>query len=81
MRIHPVAHAVLEKFALLICIGLVWAYAAILTVAGSYNNAKADTQQNCRVDRSYLLESAPWYTSKIGIVLLSLSLFWSSYDT
>ncbi|KAG5543366.1 hypothetical protein RHGRI_016186 [Rhododendron griersonianum] len=60
MRIHPVAHAVLEKFALLICIGLVWAYAAILTVAGSYNNAKADTQQNCRVDRSYLLESAPW---------------------
>ncbi|KAF7140447.1 hypothetical protein RHSIM_Rhsim06G0041800 [Rhododendron simsii] len=58
--VHPVARAVLEKFALLICIGLVWGYAAILTVAGSYNNAKADTQQSCRVDRSYLLESAPW---------------------
>lgn len=78
--IHPAAQVVLEKFALLICIGLIWAFAAVLTVAGTYNNAKPNTQQTCRVDRSYLLQSAPWYSSQIGIILLSLSLFWSSYD-
>lgn len=58
--IHHASHVVLEKFALLICVGLIWAFAAILTVAGTYNNAQPNTQQTCRVDRSYLLQSAPW---------------------
>ncbi|KAE9586182.1 hypothetical protein Lal_00010325 [Lupinus albus] len=56
----PVAHHVLEKFALLICIAVVWAFAAILTVAGAYNTAKVPTQMSCRTDRAYLMSTAPW---------------------
>ncbi|KAK7310480.1 hypothetical protein RJT34_08033 [Clitoria ternatea] len=59
-RIHPGAHHVLERFALLLCIAVIWAFAAILTVAGAYNTAKSQTQNSCRTDRSYLLSSAPW---------------------
>ncbi|XP_068312325.1 nucleobase-ascorbate transporter 3-like [Pyrus communis] len=56
----PRAHNILERFALLLCIGLAWSFAAILTEAGAYNNAKQQTKQNCRTDRSYLIASAPW---------------------
>ncbi|CAN6582721.1 unnamed protein product [Malus baccata var. baccata] len=56
----PRGHNILERFALLLCIGLVWSFAAILTEAGAYNTAKQQTKQNCRTDRSYLIESAPW---------------------
>ncbi|MED6218256.1 N-terminal acetyltransferase [Stylosanthes scabra] len=59
-RIHPSMNHVLEKFALLICIAIIWGFAAILTVAGAYNNSKERTQASCRTDRSYLLSSAPW---------------------
>ncbi|KAI5393088.1 nucleobase-ascorbate transporter 3 [Lathyrus oleraceus] len=59
-RLHPQAHHILERFALLICIAIIWAFAAILTVAGAYNNSKSKTQTSCRTDRSYLLTSAPW---------------------
>lgn len=60
-RIHPMADRVLERFALLLCIGLVWAFAAILTAAGAYNNVKEQTKVSCRTDRSFLMSSAPWY--------------------
>ncbi|KAM1012603.1 hypothetical protein ACFX13_043420 [Malus domestica] len=56
----PRGHNILERFALLLCIGLVWSFAAILTEAGAYNTAKQQTKQNCRTDRSYLIASAPW---------------------
>ncbi|KAL8216153.1 hypothetical protein R6Q57_022990 [Mikania cordata] len=59
-RLHHRAHSLLERFALLFCIALVWAFAAILTAAGAYNNAGRTTQLSCRTDRSYLMESAPW---------------------
>ncbi|TKY57769.1 Nucleobase-ascorbate transporter 3 [Spatholobus suberectus] len=59
-RIHPAAHPVIERFALLLCIAVIWAFAAILTVAGAYNTAKPQTQVSCRTDRSYLMSSAPW---------------------
>ncbi|XP_071731462.1 nucleobase-ascorbate transporter 3-like [Rutidosis leptorrhynchoides] len=59
-RLHPAAHSVLERFALLVCIGLVWAFAAILTAAGAYNNVGNATKQSCRTDRSFLMSSAPW---------------------
>lgn len=64
-RIHPTTQHVLERFALLICIAVVWAFAAILTVAGAYNTSKNQTQQSCRTDRSYLMTSAPWYVLKV----------------
>ncbi|ESW32808.1 hypothetical protein PHAVU_001G018700 [Phaseolus vulgaris] len=58
--LHHAAHHVLERFALLLCIAVIWAFAAILTVAGAYNTAKTQTQVSCRTDRSYLMSSAPW---------------------
>ncbi|KAL5558183.1 hypothetical protein UlMin_034394 [Ulmus minor] len=59
-HMHPIAPHLLERFALLLCIALVWAFAAILTAAGAYNHARQQTQQSCRTDRSYLLSTAPW---------------------
>ncbi|PON38103.1 Nucleobase-ascorbate transporter [Parasponia andersonii] len=58
--IHPVTEHLLERFALLLCIALVWAFAAILTAAGAYNNVKQQTKFSCRTDRSFLISSAPW---------------------
>ncbi|GMN35352.1 hypothetical protein TIFTF001_005241 [Ficus carica] len=58
--LHPIAHHVLERFALLLCIGLVWVFAAILTAAGAYDNVKQQTKLSCRTDRSFLVSSAPW---------------------
>lgn len=59
-NIHPRIHMVLERFALLFCIGIVWAFAAILTVAGAYNNVSPLTKQSCRTDRAFLMSTAPW---------------------
>ncbi|XP_076919608.1 nucleobase-ascorbate transporter 3-like isoform X2 [Bidens hawaiensis] len=59
-RLHPAAHPILERFALLVCIALIWAFAAILTAAGAYNNVGDATKRSCRTDRSYLMSSAPW---------------------
>ncbi|KAF9687598.1 hypothetical protein SADUNF_Sadunf02G0110000 [Salix dunnii] len=58
--LHPRAHPVLERFGLLVCVGIIWAFAAILTVAGAYNNVKQQTKQSCRADRSYFISSAAW---------------------
>ncbi|KAL2459141.1 Nucleobase-ascorbate transporter 3 [Forsythia ovata] len=59
-RIHPAAGPLLERFALLVCIGIIWSFAAILTVAGAYNNVRERTKLSCRTDRSLLISSAPW---------------------
>ncbi|KAH1064936.1 hypothetical protein J1N35_029923 [Gossypium stocksii] len=60
-RIHySRANQILERFSLLFCIGIIWAFASILTVAGAYNNVKTTTKQSCRTDRSFLISSAPW---------------------
>ncbi|GMI90648.1 pigment defective embryo 135, nucleobase ascorbate transporter 3 [Hibiscus trionum] len=59
-RLHSRAHVILERFALLFCIGIIWAFAAILTVSGAYNNVKTATKQSCRTDRSFLISSSPW---------------------
>lgn len=64
-HLHAKAHHILERFALLICIAIIWAFAAILTVAGAYNTSKEKTQTSCRTDRSYLLTRAPWYVAKV----------------
>lgn len=59
-HIHSVARPMLERYALLVCVGVIWAFAAILTVAGAYNNVRERTKSSCRTDRSYLMSSAPW---------------------
>ncbi|XP_073147705.1 nucleobase-ascorbate transporter 3 [Henckelia pumila] len=59
-HIHSVARPMLERYALLVCVGVIWAFAAILTVAGAYNHVREQTKSSCRTDRSYLMSSAPW---------------------
>ncbi|GLU04334.1 hypothetical protein SLE2022_214860 [Rubroshorea leprosula] len=58
--IHERAHLTLERFALLLCIGIIWAFAAILTAAGAYNKVKEQTKQSCRTDHAFLMSNAPW---------------------
>lgn len=57
----------LERFALLLCVGLVWSFAAILTEAGAYKNVGEQTKQSCRTDHSDLISSAPWYVQMLGL--------------
>ncbi|KAJ8437679.1 hypothetical protein Cgig2_028617 [Carnegiea gigantea] len=59
-RLHERAHPILERYALLLCLGVVWAFAAILTVGGVYNRVKERTKMSCRTDHSSLISSAPW---------------------
>jgi nucleobase transporter 1/2 len=56
-RLHAKADDILERFALLACIAVVWAFAAILTVAGAYNNSKARTQTSSRFNLTVYLSS------------------------
>ncbi|OIT26257.1 nucleobase-ascorbate transporter 4 [Nicotiana attenuata] len=49
-----------EQFAVLLSVGIVWAFAALLTVAGAYQNRPLQTQFSCRVDRSGLVSGASW---------------------
>ncbi|XWS25680.1 hypothetical protein CRYUN_Cryun27aG0088400 [Craigia yunnanensis] len=59
-HIHSRASLILERFALLFCIGIIWVFASVLTVSGAYKNVKTATKQSCRTDRSFLMSSAPW---------------------
>ncbi|CAL1400902.1 unnamed protein product [Linum trigynum] len=51
---------VLERFALLISVTVIWAYAHLLTASGAYKHRPDLTQGNCRTDRAYLISAAPW---------------------
>ncbi|KAL5194963.1 Nucleobase-ascorbate transporter 4 [Glycine soja] len=41
-----------DRFAVIVAIGLAWAFAEILTAAGAYNKRSPKTQFSCRTDRS-----------------------------
>lgn len=56
---------ILERFALLICITVIWAYAHLLTASGAYKHRPELTQVNCRTDKAYLISSAPWLVTQI----------------
>ncbi|KAL3614356.1 N alpha-acetyl-transferase [Castilleja foliolosa] len=49
-----------DRLAVLLSVGIVWAYAALLTVAGAYRNRPLNTQLSCRVDRSGLVSGSSW---------------------
>ncbi|AEC08934.1 Nucleobase-ascorbate transporter 2 [Arabidopsis thaliana] len=51
---------VVERFALIIALIIVWAYAHVLTASGAYKHRPHQTQLNCRTDMSNLISSAPW---------------------
>ncbi|KZV56989.1 nucleobase-ascorbate transporter 4 [Dorcoceras hygrometricum] len=53
-------HPIFERYAVLISVGIVWAFAALLTVAGAYKNRPLNTQLSCRVDRSGLVGASSW---------------------
>ncbi|KAM0936489.1 putative xanthine/uracil/vitamin C permease [Dioscorea sansibarensis] len=52
--------AVIDRFAVLFSITIVWVYAFLLTVGGAYKHAAPKTQLHCRTDRSGLVGAAPW---------------------
>ncbi|XP_077227834.1 nucleobase-ascorbate transporter 2-like [Tasmannia lanceolata] len=51
---------ILERFALLISITVIWAYAHLLTASGAYRHRSVTTQIHCRTDKANLISSAPW---------------------
>ncbi|KAF7151687.1 hypothetical protein RHSIM_Rhsim02G0144600 [Rhododendron simsii] len=51
---------ILERFALLISVTVIWAYAHLLTASGAYKHRPELTQTHCRTDRANLISSAPW---------------------
>ncbi|KAK1301554.1 Nucleobase-ascorbate transporter 2 [Acorus calamus] len=59
-RYHTRHVPILERFALMISMILIWIYAFILTLSGAYNHRPELTQVHCRVNKSNLISSAPW---------------------
>ncbi|XXG67476.1 hypothetical protein AAC387_Pa06g0817 [Persea americana] len=57
---HAKGLPILERFALLMSITVIWAYAHLLTASGAYKHRPELTQFNCRTDKSGLISSAPW---------------------
>ncbi|WP_227518597.1 solute carrier family 23 protein, partial [Acinetobacter baumannii] len=51
---------IFERFALLICVALLWAYAHLLTASGAYKRSSQLTKVHCRTDKSHLLSSTRW---------------------
>jgi len=49
-----------DRFSIIVSIGIAWAFAEILTVAGAYNKRSPRTQLSCRTDRSGLISAARW---------------------
>lgn len=49
-----------DRFAVMVSIGIAWAFAEILTAAGAYNKRSPRTQLSCHTDRSGLISAAPW---------------------
>ncbi|GMJ12864.1 hypothetical protein like AT1G49960 [Hibiscus trionum] len=52
--------AMLDRFAILFSIAIIWIYAELLTATGVYDNSAPKTQFSCRTDRSGLIGAASW---------------------
>lgn len=61
---------VVERFALIIALIIVWAYAHVLTASGAYKHRPHQTQLNCRTDMSNLISSAPWLVSSYSLDII-----------
>ncbi|KAL1551263.1 Nucleobase-ascorbate transporter 6 [Salvia divinorum] len=51
---------ILDRFAVLFSVVVVWIYAHLLTVGGAYDGKPPRTQASCRTDRAGLIDAAPW---------------------
>ncbi|KAK9084759.1 hypothetical protein Sjap_025170 [Stephania japonica] len=61
-HIRPLRNVpIFERFPVLICVTVIWAYSHVLTAGGAYRNRPIRTQHNCRTDRANLISSAPWF--------------------
>ncbi|XP_004496870.1 nucleobase-ascorbate transporter 4 [Cicer arietinum] len=49
-----------DRVAIIVSVGIAWAFAEILTAAGAYNKRSPNTQFSCRTDRSGLISAASW---------------------
>ncbi|CAN4124272.1 unnamed protein product [Withania somnifera] len=49
-----------DRFAVIFSVVIVWVYAHILTVAGTYKTAPMKTQLSCRTDRAGIISGSPW---------------------
>lgn len=61
-----------DRFAIIVSIGIAWAFAEILTAAGAYNKRSPRTQFSCRTDRSGLIGAAPWSVLSNLLMLLRI---------
>ncbi|XP_077229442.1 nucleobase-ascorbate transporter 1-like [Tasmannia lanceolata] len=52
---------IFERFPVLICVTIVWAYSHVLTAGGAYRHTPETTQASCRTDKANLISSAPWF--------------------
>ncbi|KAH6773140.1 nucleobase-ascorbate transporter 7 [Perilla frutescens var. frutescens] len=59
-NLWSIKRPIYDRFAVLWSVGMVWAYAALLTVAGAYSNRPLNTQLSCRVDQSGLVSGSSW---------------------
>ena len=51
---------IVDRFAVIFSVAIVWIYAHLLTVGGAYKNAPLTTQNSCRTDRAGIIGGAPW---------------------
>lgn len=58
--LHDRKLPVFERFAVIFSIVIVWFYAYLLTIGGTYRHDPPKTQVHCRTDRSGLVGGAPW---------------------
>jgi nucleobase transporter 1/2 len=52
---------VFERFAVLICVAIIWIYSLILTASGVYRSKPIQIQFICRTDKANLISTAPWF--------------------
>ncbi|KAJ7960027.1 Nucleobase-ascorbate transporter [Quillaja saponaria] len=48
------------QYGVLVSVGIMWAYAEVLTAAGAYDHRRQQTQQSCSTDRSKLIRASRW---------------------
>ncbi|MCO5603806.1 hypothetical protein L7F22_057958 [Adiantum nelumboides] len=60
VRNVKVGKHIFERYSVLIAVAIVWAYAHLLTVSGTYRHAPDITASHCRTDRAALVNSSPW---------------------
>ncbi|OAY85888.1 Nucleobase-ascorbate transporter 6 [Ananas comosus] len=51
---------ILNRFAVIVSVAIVWLFAFFLTVGGTYRHDRPKTQLHCRTDKSGLVGAAPW---------------------